>query len=119
LLQIKIIDLQEAISLQMYKTATTEDFWANHVLDKYMNCKTLAIKLATMFGFTYICETSFSKMTFLKNKSCSRLTDFHLENSMRISCSSRLPNFKKLAQDKKFFCHHQIHLYTMFYNLGL
>ena len=32
-----------------------------HVLDKYMNCKTLAIKLESMFGSTYIHETSFSK----------------------------------------------------------
>lgn len=99
----EIIDLQEDISLRMNKTPSTEDFWTKHVLDKYMNCKTLVIKLATMFGSTYICETSFSKMTFLKNKYCSRLTDDHLENTLRISCSPRVPDFKKLAQVKK--CH--------------
>jgi len=103
-LQMEIIDLQEDISLQMNKTSSTEDFWIKHVLDKYMNCKTLAIKLAThMFGSTYVCETSFSKMTFLKNRYRSRLTDHHLENTLRISCSPRVPDFKKLAQEKK--CH--------------
>jgi len=67
----KIIDLKEKMSLQMYKTTSTEDFWAKHVLDKYMNCKTLAISLVTMFG-VYLRETKFSKMTFLKNKYRSR-----------------------------------------------
>jgi len=40
-----------------YKSASTEDFRAKHVLDKHMNCKTLAIKLATVFGSTYMCDT--------------------------------------------------------------
>ncbi|VVC35089.1 Hypothetical protein CINCED_3A018601, partial [Cinara cedri] len=83
-LQMEIIDLQEDISLQMNKTSSTKDFWIKHVLDKYINCKTLAIKLATMFGFTYVCETSFSNMSFLKNQYRSRLTNHHLENTLRI-----------------------------------
>lgn len=58
----EIIDLQEDISLRMNKTLSTEDFWTKHVLDKYMNCKTLGIKLATMFGSTYI----YVKLRFLK-----------------------------------------------------
>ncbi|XP_050528027.1 EPM2A-interacting protein 1-like [Daktulosphaira vitifoliae] len=100
-LQIEIIELQEVISLQQYKTASTEDFWTKHILDKYINCRKLAIILATMFGSTYICETSFSKITFLKNKYRSRLTDLHLGNTLRICCTSRVPNFKKLTQVNK------------------
>lgn len=103
LLQMEIIDLQEDISLQIYKKVSTEEFWVKHVPEKYQNCKKLAINLATMFGSTYICETSFSKMNFLKNKYRSRLTDAHLEDTLRISCSSREPNFKNLAQDRR--CH--------------
>lgn len=102
-LQMEIIDLQEDVSLKMYQTASPEEFWAKHVLEKYVNCKKLAINLATMFGSTYICETSFSKMNILKNKYRSRLTDAHLEDTMRISCSPREPNFKNLAQDRR--CH--------------
>ncbi|CAK1582797.1 unnamed protein product [Parnassius mnemosyne] len=98
-LQMEIIDLQEDLSLQMYKTVSTEEFWAKHVPEKYENCKKLAINLATMFGSTYVCETSFSKMHLLKNKYRSRLTDAHLEDTLRICCSSREPNYKKLAQD--------------------
>jgi len=96
----KTIDLQEDISLQIYITMSTEDLWAKYVLYKYIKYKTLAIKLTTMFNSTYICETLFPKITFLKNKYRSRLTDLHLENTLCISCSPRVPNFKKLTQDK-------------------
>lgn len=100
-LQMEIVDLQEDISLQMHKNASTQEFWCKHVPEKYVNCKKLAIYLATMFGSTYLCESSFSKMNFLKNKYRSRLTDAHLEDTIRISCTQREPNFKKLAQDRK------------------
>src|SRR5699024_6514002 len=87
LLQMEVIDLQEDISLQTYKTVSAEEFWSQHVPEKYENCKKLAIYLATMFGSTYVCETSFSKMNFLKNQYRSRLTAAHLEDSLRISSS--------------------------------
>ncbi|KAK9681047.1 hypothetical protein QE152_g14032 [Popillia japonica] len=60
-----------------------------------------AIYLTTTFGSTYVRETSFSKMNFLKNQYRSRLTAAHSEDTLRISCSPRKPNFKKLAQDRK------------------
>lgn len=49
-LQMKIIYLQEDISVKIYKTASTEDYWAKYVLDIYMNCEKLAIKLTIMFS---------------------------------------------------------------------
>ncbi|GLV37439.1 hypothetical protein CBL_10595 [Carabus blaptoides fortunei] len=48
LLQMKIIDLEEDISLQMYKTASTEEFWGKHVSEKFDNCKKLAINLGNL-----------------------------------------------------------------------
>ncbi|KAL4104512.1 hypothetical protein QTP88_019807 [Uroleucon formosanum] len=93
--------LQEDVSLKQYRSASTEEFWAKDATDKYSNCKQLAINLATMFGSTYICEASFSKIDFLKNKYRTKLTDSHLEDTLRISCSPRVPDFKKLAKEKK------------------
>lgn len=103
-LQMEIIDIQEDVSLLMCKTLSPEEvqeFWCMKVQDKYVNCKKLALNLITMFGSTYICESSFSKMNFLKNKYRSRLTDSHLEDSLRIACSQRVPDFKKMAMDKR------------------
>jgi len=45
-LQMKIIYLQEDISMKIYKIASTEDFRAKHVLDKYMNCKKTGHKIS-------------------------------------------------------------------------
>lgn len=37
----EITDLQEDISLQMIKTASTEEFWGKHVSERYENFKRL------------------------------------------------------------------------------
>ncbi|KAI4455799.1 epm2a-interacting protein 1 [Holotrichia oblita] len=62
-LQVEIIDLQEDISLQMYKTVSTEEFWGKHVSEKYENCKKVAINLATMFV-----STIFMRIGVLENE---------------------------------------------------
>ncbi|KAF2903158.1 hypothetical protein ILUMI_03028 [Ignelater luminosus] len=41
-LQMKMIDLQD-VSLKMYKTVSTKEFWTERVLEKYENCKILAV----------------------------------------------------------------------------
>lgn len=97
--RMEIIDSQEDISVKIYQIASTEDFWANRVLNKYMNCTYIGRKISYhVLGSTQICETSIFKMTRLKNNYHSRLTDIHLENTRRISCSSSVSNFEKLAQ---------------------
>jgi len=48
-LQMEIIDLQEDVSLKQYRSAITEEFWTKDDINKYSNCKQLAINLATMF----------------------------------------------------------------------
>ncbi|XP_072401609.1 general transcription factor II-I repeat domain-containing protein 2B-like [Diabrotica undecimpunctata] len=101
LLQMEIIELQEDLSLQVYISVSAEEFWAKHVPAKYENYRQLAINLATMFGSTYMCETSFSNMNFLKKKYRSRLTDAHLEDTLRLCCSTREPDHKQLAQDRR------------------
>ena len=96
----EIIDLQGYFSLKQYSSVSIEEFWSKDAIDKYSNCNQLAINLATMFGSTFNCEASFSKIYFLKNEYWTKLTDSHLEDTFRISCSSRVPDFKKLAKEK-------------------
>lgn len=69
-----------------------EEFWIENVIEKYSNCKQLIVDLATMFGSTFL------KINFLKNKYRTKLTDFHIKNTLRISCSPRVPNFQKLKK---------------------
>ena len=50
-----------------------------------------------LFGSTYLCETTFSKMNFAKNKYRTSLTDMNLENTIRLSTTSIIPNIDQLV----------------------
>lgn len=104
-IQMEMVDFQEDIGLKdIFSKVPKDQFWIKYVsTNKYPEMRKLAIKLCTMFGSTYSCESAFSKMNFIKNRFRSRLTDNHLHNLLRISCTSSTPNFKEVAQSKK--CH--------------
>lgn len=108
-LQLEIIAFQEDVALkdiyvQVSKTLGSDQFWIKNVCEiKYPELRALAIKLCTMFGSTYVCEAGFSKMNFMKNRHRSKLTNDHLNNLMRISCTSINPNFKEIVLNKT--CH--------------
>lgn len=108
-LQMEMVEFHEDIGLkdkfsQVPKDLPCDQFWINYVsADKYPELKKLAVQLCTMFGSTYTCESAFSKMSFIKNRFRSRLTDTHLNNLMRISCTTSTPNFKEIVKSKK--CH--------------
>jgi len=108
-LQMELIDLQEDLVLkekftEVPNTLQCDQFWIKYVCSsQYPELKTLATKLCTMFGSTYMCETAFSKMHFIKSNFRSRLTDEHLKDFMKISCTNFTPNIKKIVQTKK--CH--------------
>lgn len=99
----EIVDFLENVSLKIYKT--NEDFSQSmfRISTLPTICKTLAIKLTTVFGPTKIllCEALFFKITFLEDK--SKLTDLYLKNPRRISPFPRVRSFKKLAQGKKIY----------------
>lgn len=41
-----------------------------------------------MFGSTYMCESAFSFLKLIKNKTRNNLSDLHIANLMRIKCCS-------------------------------
>lgn len=105
----EMVEFQEDVSVkdrfnQVPKDLCCDQFWIKYVsVEKYPELRKLAVQLCTMFASTYTCESSFSKMNFIKNRFRSRLTDAHLNNLMRISCTTLAPNFKDVVQTKK--CH--------------
>ncbi|XP_077067685.1 general transcription factor II-I repeat domain-containing protein 2-like [Siphateles boraxobius] len=55
-----------------------------------------------LFGSTYLCEKLFSTMNFNKSKYRSRLTDEHLQATLRVSTVSSLkPNVSQLCERKR------------------
>ncbi|XP_025202119.1 general transcription factor II-I repeat domain-containing protein 2B-like [Melanaphis sacchari] len=84
--------------------STYDEFWLKYVSEKkYPTLKLLTVKMCTMFGSTYVCESAFSKMNYIKNKFRSRLTNEHLEMMMKIATTNHKPDLKQLVESK--ICH--------------
>ena len=73
------------------------DTWEGAV--KYPNLQELARKTLVLFESTYVCETGFSRMKYLKNKYRTRLSDSNLECELRLVMSSKPPNFASLSEE--------------------
>jgi len=99
----EIIDYQENLVLkekcnQFPNTLQCKQFWMKYVCpNKYPELKNLATKPCIMFGSTYVCEASFSKMNFIKKKFRSRLTDDYLNDLIKIYFTNLALNIKKLV----------------------
>lgn len=77
------------------------DFWKKVPKKKYPELQTYAMKLLSIFGTTYCCESLYSNMKFIKNCHRSRLTNEHLEELLRLALSKYRPDFKKISKEFK------------------
>lgn len=64
--EIEIITLQNDLHLKAYQAAP--NFWCLVDTEKYSGVCTAAMKVASLFGSTNLCESAFSDMNFIKNK---------------------------------------------------
>jgi hypothetical protein len=94
--ELEILNLQEDISLKS-SYGTCGNFWALVDKNKYPMISSVALKIYSCFGSTYLCEVSFSSMNIIKGKNRSCLTDSHLDDALRAACSSYTPEFPQLA----------------------
>lgn len=101
-LQMELIELQnnEAAKISFRLNCNNLlEFYSHLPSDQFKNMKDFAKKLLVIFSSTYLCESTFSTLKYLKNKYRNRLTDSHLEHILKISlCSSPSQiDFNKLA----------------------
>lgn len=96
-IQLDLIELQANRSFEeRFQNESIESFY-NSLDDRcFKNIKNLAKKMFSIFGSTYICESTFSKMKFNKSKYRSSLTNDNLTNVIRISTCNIEPNFDSL-----------------------
>ena len=67
LLQTQLINIQSDDELELiYHTKPTEEFWLQCVPLDCKELKSLALRIIGMFGSTYICESGFSIMRYIK-----------------------------------------------------
>uniref|UniRef100_A0A3P8SBX7 HAT C-terminal dimerisation domain-containing protein n=1 Tax=Amphiprion percula TaxID=161767 RepID=A0A3P8SBX7_AMPPE len=70
---------------------------------QFPNLKKLAVTVLSMFGSTYVCESSFSHMNAIKTNLRCSLHDSTLHNCLRIALTTYEPNVAAIVQNKK--CH--------------
>ena len=68
---------------------------------RHHNLRNHALKIATIFGSTYVCEQTFSRMKHLKSPIRSRLTDEHLHHLLWLAVTNMEPNIDHLISQKQ------------------
>lgn len=95
-LQLELCDLQADIFL-MTRQEKGHDFFKLLSKERFPNLRDFGLKMTSMFGSTYICESVFSSMKFIKNHNRSNLTDSSLLHLMRLSTTELKVNIRSLV----------------------
>ncbi|XP_034397245.1 general transcription factor II-I repeat domain-containing protein 2A-like [Cyclopterus lumpus] len=99
--ELEMIDLCEEDQLKAVLREGTVEFWKSVPIEKYPNIKRAALKILSMFGSTYVCESVFSTLKHVKSKHRSVLSDTHLKELLRVATTEYKPDLKRIVQDKE------------------
>uniref|UniRef100_A0A6P7GWA0 Uncharacterized protein LOC114347534 n=1 Tax=Diabrotica virgifera virgifera TaxID=50390 RepID=A0A6P7GWA0_DIAVI len=104
----ELIDLQndterKSIFEEKKKEKAHYKFWEAVENDKFPNLIDCAQKILCIFASTYVGESTFSKLKFIKNKYRSRLTSKNVKNILRISVSSQPANIDAILESCERF----------------
>ena len=107
-LQDELCDLQNDISLKTVKE--TANFYKVFKKSLYPKLRNFGLRIHSMFGSTYLCQTSFPKMKFIKDERRSSLMNLCLilYGSLCVICKSMfliLP-IKDSKNQNKYFSFH-------------
>ena len=91
--QMELIDLQCNSELKDKFDVGVFDFYAKYVdHNSFPEIRKNAQKMMSLFGSTYVCEQLFSRMKYVKSTTRSRITDAHLEGSLRVATTKMKTN---------------------------
>jgi len=99
-LQAELCDLQCDLSLKARLEKGVDFFKILNTLH-YPSLRNFGLRIFSMFGSTYLCESSFSKMKLIKNDKRSSLSDISLSSLMRISSSKISIDIPSLVETSK------------------
>lgn len=80
-MQLELCDMMESES----RDIDTAFYTSPLAKEKYPCIVDLAIRVLSIFGSTYLCESLFSNMNHVKNQKRTSLTDNHLTDLLRIA----------------------------------
>ena len=98
--QQEMIELAEDDALKAMNTSEVVEFWKVVPSEKYPNIKTAALKLISMFGSTYRCESVFSDLSYRKSKHRASLSNERVSELLRLSRTSDTPDFHIIVKNK-------------------
>ena len=100
-LQMEVIEIQSNDTLKYkYKTENLLDFYRCMADDQFPNFKNFARGLISVFGTTYMCEKTFSKLKYVKSKYRSNISDEHLQAILMIGNTKFEPDLNEIMKTK-------------------
>ena len=98
-LQMQLIELQyDSMLRHFYSNNDLLTFYTKYFpVTRYLKLTVPAKIMLCLFGSAYLCETTFSKMNFAKNKYRTSLTDMTLQNKIRLSTTKIIPKIDQLV----------------------
>ena len=103
-LRLELIDLQaNGLLTKKHREGKLLEFYHCLSNDEFLELKKFASGMASMFGTTYVCEQTFSKVKNVKSENRRRLTDEHLKTILLVQCSHTKPNIKDIMKNKEQF----------------
>jgi len=102
-IQMELVELQcDTILKQKYSDVGIPEFYLYLQQDRFPNLHSQALRIIAMFGSTYLCEQFFSLMKFNKSSTRTKLTDEHLQATLRLASSQKIvPNIDALVVGKR------------------
>ncbi|XP_056639741.1 general transcription factor II-I repeat domain-containing protein 2A-like [Diorhabda sublineata] len=97
-LQIELCDLQADMFL-ITRQEKGHEFFKLLSKEKFPNLRDFGLKITSMFGSTYRCESAFSSMKYIKNHNRSNLTDSSLRRLMRLSTTELEVDISSLVDE--------------------
>ena len=97
--QIELCDLQSDPFLQSKKNERNEAFWKLVSNEHFPVLRDFALRMLSMFGSTYICESTFSVMKRLKSNARNRLADETLDARLRLATTEVDVDVERLIKD--------------------
>ncbi|KAJ8009623.1 hypothetical protein DPEC_G00090820 [Dallia pectoralis] len=106
-LQFELAELQNCDTIKdAFKPDSLIEFYAALPEETYPNIKQHAMKMSIVFGSTYICEQTFSRMKQTKNPTRNRLTDKHLHQTLRLASTTLQLDIELLTSQKQAHSSH-------------
>ncbi|XP_072375922.1 general transcription factor II-I repeat domain-containing protein 2B-like [Diabrotica undecimpunctata] len=98
--QLELCELQFDSFFQAKKNEDISTFWKLVAKNRFPKLRNFALKLYSMFGSTYICESTFSALKHIKSKILNRMENVSLEACIRLTTTSIDIDVQKLVEDK-------------------